>query len=73
MTRVKARPEKLTHGQLLELMLGPRSAEGLQAFEGDTHAEDVYWAHRDELFDLLGGDITASWAFKKFEARRLKG
>jgi len=65
--------DALTHAQLIELMLGPRGATGLEQFRDDGHAEDVYLAHRDQLFELLGGDITASWAFQRFEARRLKG
>ena len=65
--------DALTHGQLLELMLGPRGVTGLEQFRDDGHAEDVYWSHRDQLFDLLGGEITASWAFQRFEARHLKG
>ena len=63
----------LTHGQLLELMLGPRGVTGLEHFRDDGHAEDVYREHRDQLFQLLGCDITASWAFQRFDARRLKG
>jgi len=65
--------DALTHGQLLELMLGPRGVTGLEHFRDDGHAEDVYLAHRDQLFELLGGDVTQSWAFKKFETRRLAG
>jgi len=54
-------------------MLGPRGVTGLEHFRDDGHAEDVYREHRDQLFQLLGCDITASWAFQRFDARRLKG
>jgi len=72
MTRVKAGPEKLTQEALLELMLGPRSDAGLQQFRDDGDCEDYYWQHRDQLYQLLGSEVTQSWAFKKFEAPRLK-
>ena len=72
MTRVKAGPEELTRGQLLELMLGPRSDAGLEHFRDDGHAEDCYWQHRDQLYQQLGSEVVRSWAFKRFEAQHLK-
>ena len=73
MTRVKAGPEELTYAQKIELIFGPRGAKGLEQFRDDGDASDCYRQHKDELYRLLGEDIVNAWAFRKFEARRLKG
>ena len=57
--------EELTHGQSMELWLGPRNSDGLQHFRDDGHAEDCYWLHRERVLQEFGGQC---WACRKFEA-----
>ncbi|HUW09671.1 MAG TPA: hypothetical protein VM537_08060 [Anaerolineae bacterium] len=65
--KVRQRSDELSHGQFMELWLGPRSRAGLQHFRDDGDAQDVWRRHRDRILSEHGEAGLQFWAHRRYD------